>query len=352
VISLFGIVRLLPRHDDNRVRSRHTLEGLVVDPVDGAFRGAVVVENGRIAAVERTPDGPPEPLLFPGFLDLHVYSPEGLRGRGVTGYLLATRRLVEPQDPLCLGLHLEGPFLNPDAAGAIPTEEITAVDLDVVEEWAASPDLVRLVTVAPELPRALDAVERLAAAGIVPALGHSRANALTVRAALDAGARFATHIWNAMAPLRARSTGPVLALLLDERVTLGLIADGRHLHPDVEELTIRVAGPARIALTSDLVALPAQRPDGTLLGGDRVGAALVARMARFGLPEVAAMASLVPARLLGLGDRGRIAPGFRADLAVLASDFRPLATLVAGRELRPPRTDASADTSRPFRRGP
>jgi N-acetylglucosamine-6-phosphate deacetylase len=304
------------------VRSRHTLEGLVVDPIDGAFRGAVVVEDGRIAAVERTPHGPPEPLLFPGFLDLHVYEPDGVRDRGVTGYLLATRRLVEPEDPLCLGLHLEGPFLNPDAAGAIPLEEI-----------AASSGLVRLVTLAPELPRALDAVERLAAAGIVAGLGHSRANALTVRAALDAGARFATHIWNAMSPLRARSTGPVLALLLDERVTLGLIADGRHLHPDIEELTVRVAGPARIALTSDLVALPAHRPDGSLLGGDRAGAALVARMARFGLPEAAAMASLVPARLLGLGDRGRIAPGYRADFAVLASDFRPQATLVAGREL-------------------
>jgi N-acetylglucosamine-6-phosphate deacetylase len=251
----------------------------------------------------------------------------------VTGYLLATRRLVEPKDPLCLGLHLEGPFLNPDAAGAIPLEEITAVDLGAVDEWAASSGLVRLVTVAPELPRALDAVERLAAAGIVAGLGHSRANALTVRAALDAGARFATHIWNAMAPLRARSTGPVLALLLDERVTLGLIADGRHLHPDIEELTVRVAGPARIALTSDLVALPAHRPDGSLLGGDRAGAALVARMARFGLPEAAAMASLVPARLLGLDDRGRIAPGYRADFAVLASDFRPQATLLAGREL-------------------
>jgi N-acetylglucosamine-6-phosphate deacetylase len=332
VISLFGIVRLLPRHDDNRVRSRHTLEGLVVDPIEGAFRGAVVVEDGRIAAVERTPHGPPEPLLFPGFLDLHVYEPDGVRDRGVTGYLLATRRLVEPEDPLCLGLHLEGPFLNPDAAGAIPLEEITAVDLGALEEWSASSGLVRLVTMAPELPRALDAVEQLAAAGIVVGLGHSRANALTVRAALDAGARFATHIWNAMAPLRARSTGPVLALLLDERVTLGLIADGRHLHPDIEELTVRVAGPARIALTSDLVALPAHRPDGSLLGGDRAGAALVARMARFGLPEVAAMASLVPAQLLGLGDRGRIAPGYRADFAVLASDFRPQATLVAGRE--------------------
>src|ERR671919_2342890 len=208
VISLFGIVRL-PRHDDNRVRSGHTLEGLVVDPIEGAFRGAVVVEDGRIAAVERTPDGPPEPLLFPGFLDLHVYEPDGLRDRGVTGYLLATRRVVEPEDPLCLGLHLEGPFLNPDAAGAIPTEEITAVDLGLAEDWAASPALIRLVTVAPELPRALDAIERLAAAGIVAGLGHSRANALTVRAALDAGARFATHIWNAMAPPRARPTGPV-----------------------------------------------------------------------------------------------------------------------------------------------
>ncbi|MGH3015273.1 MAG: hypothetical protein ACRDNN_10020, partial [Gaiellaceae bacterium] len=197
------------------MRSRHTLEGLVVDPIDGAFRGAVVVEDGRIAEVERTPDGPPEPLLFPGFLDLHVYEPDGLRDRGVTGYLLATRRLVEPDDPLCLGLHLEGPFLNPDSAGAIPLEEITAVDLDLVDEWSRSSGLVRLVTVAPELPRALEAVERLSAAGIVAGLGHTRANALTVRAAVDAGARFATHIWNAMAPLRARSTGPVLALLLD-----------------------------------------------------------------------------------------------------------------------------------------
>ena len=286
----------------------------------------MAVEDGRIASVERTPEGPPEPLLFPGFVDLHVYDPDGLRDRGVTGYLLATRRLLEPDDPLCLGLHLEGPFLNPDAAGAIPTEEITSVDLGLAEEWAASRGLVRLVTLAPELPRALQA-------GIVAGLGHSRANALTVRAALDAGARFATHIWNAMAPLRARSTGPVLALLLDERVTLGLIADGRHLHPDVEELTMRVAGPHRIALTSDLVALPAHRPDGSLLGGDRAGAALVARMARFGLPERAAMASLVQARLLGLTDRGRLAPGFRADVAVLASDFRPQATLVAGREL-------------------
>jgi N-acetylglucosamine-6-phosphate deacetylase len=311
----------------------HTLEGVVVDPIEGAHPGIVVIEGGWIAAVERREAGPSEPLIFPGFVDLQVYAPEVVRGKGVTGYLLATRSLQPSDDPLCLGLHLEGPFLNPAAAGAIPVDELTPVDLGAVNEWTGSGGLVRLVTLAPELPRALDAVERLAAAGIVPAIGHTLANGYTTRAAVDAGARFATHLWNAMAPARARTTGPVPALLVDDRVTIGVIADSRHLNPLIEELTVRAAGVNRIALTSDAVPLPAQRPDGTLLGGDRGGAALVARMARFGLAEAAAMASLVPARLLDLADRGRVAPGFRADLAVLGRDFTPLGTYVEGETL-------------------
>jgi N-acetylglucosamine-6-phosphate deacetylase len=310
----------------------HTLEGVVVDPIEGAHPGIVVIEGGRIAAVERREAGPSEPLIFPGFVDLQVYAPDVVRGQGVTGYLLATRSLRPSDDPLCLGLHLEGPFLNPEAAGAIPVGELTPVDLGAVDEWAGS-GLVRLVTLAPELPRAFDAVERLAAAGIVPAIGHTLANGLTTRTAVDAGARFATHLWNAMAPVRARRTGPVPALLVDDRVTIGLIADSRHLNPAIEELTVRAAGVDRVALTSDAVPLPAHRPDGTLLGGDRAGAALVARMARFGLAEAAAMASLVPARLLDLADRGRVAPGFRADLAVLGRDFTPLGTYVEGETL-------------------
>ncbi|MGH2995372.1 MAG: amidohydrolase family protein [Gaiellaceae bacterium] len=314
------------------MRSGHTLEGLVVDPLDGSFPGRVTVEGSTIAAVQRLARGPSEPLLFPGFIDLQVYSPAGLAGQGVTGYLLATRVVAQSEEPLCLGLHLEGPFLNPEAAGAIPVEELRPVDLAALEDWLAG-GLVRLVTVSPEIPGALAAIELVAASGAVAAVGHTRANALTTRAALGAGARFATHLWNAMAPVRARTTGPVPSLLLDERVVLGLIADGRHLNPTTEELTVRLAGPGRIALTSDLVPLPAEGPDGRLLGGDRCGAALVARMARFGLPEAAAMASLVPARLLGLDDRGRVAPGYRADLAVLGPDFRPLQTLVAGLSL-------------------
>jgi N-acetylglucosamine-6-phosphate deacetylase len=324
------------------VQARHTLEGLLVDPIEGPFTGAVVVEDGLIAEVERREGGATEPLVFPGFVDLQVYDPTDLAATGVTGYLLATRTVAESEDPLCLGLHLEGPFLNPEAAGAIPVDELTPVDLGAVDEWAAG-GLVRLVTLAPELPLALVAIERLAAAGIVPALGHTRANDLTTSAALDAGARFATHLWNAMKAPRPRSPGPVLSLLLDERVTIGLIPDGRHLHPLVEELAVRVARPGRIALTSDRVPPPQHRPDGSLLGGDKSGAAIVRRMARFGLAETAMMASLVPARVLGLTDRGRLAPGFRADLAVLSRDLEPLRTLAAGEDILSPPLSSKRD---------
>jgi N-acetylglucosamine-6-phosphate deacetylase len=317
----------------DRVRGRHTLEGLVVDPVEGSFPGALVLEGEAIAEVERREGGAAEPLLFPGFVDLQVYDAAGLGAAGVTGYLLATRTVREVEDPLCLGLHLEGPFLNPEAAGAIPVAELSPVDLARVDEWTAVPELVRLVTLAPELPLALVAVERLAAAGIVAGVGHTVANDLTTQAALDAGASFATHLWNAMKPPRARAPGPVLTLLLDERVTLGLIPDGRHLHPLVEDLAVRVAGPGRIALTSDRVPLPAERPDGSLLGGDRAGGSVVSHMARFGLAEAAAMASLVPAQVLGLPDRGRLAPGYRADVAVLDRDLTPIRTLVGGEDL-------------------
>jgi N-acetylglucosamine-6-phosphate deacetylase len=317
----------------DRVRGRNTLEGLVIDPIEGAFPGALVLEDGLIAEVEQREGEAVEQLLFPGFIDLQVYDPSELAATGVTGYLLATRTVQEVADPLCLGLHLEGPFLNPEAAGAIPVEELSPVDLGAVAEWASADELVRLVTLAPELPFALVAIERLAQAGIVAALGHTQANDLSTRAAVDAGARFATHLWNAMKPPRARSPGPVLTLLMEERVTIGLIPDGRHLHPSVEELALRVAGPQRIALTSDRVPPPQHRPDGSLLGGDRSGAAVVARMARFGLAEAAAMASLVPARVLGLNDRGRLAPGFRADIAVLTPDFQAIRTVSGGEDL-------------------
>jgi N-acetylglucosamine-6-phosphate deacetylase len=309
------------------VGGRHTLEGVLVDPIGGVGRGRLTIEDDRIVGVEEADVGA-ERIIFPGFIDLHVYAPETLVAQGVTGYLQAGRRPVETDDPLCLGLHLEGPFLNPEAAGAIPVGELLPVDLGLLGEWLDRGD-VRLVTVAPELSGAREAIAAIAERAVA-AIGHTFANEAMTRAAVDAGARFATHLWNAMAPLKARATGPAPALLLDERVTIGLIGDGRHLHPAVEELTVRTVGPGRIALTSDRVAEP-RSADHRLQGGSRAGAELVARFARFGLPEAATMASLVPAQLLGLTDRGRLAPGFRADLAVLDAGLRPLETVVAGK---------------------
>lgn len=306
---------------------RHTLEGLLVDPIGGAKQGALTIEDDLIVAVEYGEAGG-EQIVFPGFIDLHVYAPETLVESGVTGYLQTAMEPVETTDPLCLGLHLEGPFLNPEAAGALPADRLLPVDLDLLGDWLARGD-VRLVTIAPELDFARDAIS-LVAEPAVAGVGHTLANAATTRAAVEAGARFATHLWNAMAPLRARETGPVAALLLDERVTVGLIGDGHHLHPEVEAVTVRAAGPGRVALTSDRVAEPLTA-DNRLAGGDVSGAAMVSRFARFGLPEAAAMASLVPAQLLGLTDRGRLEPGYRADFAVLDARLRPLQTVSAGK---------------------
>lgn len=317
-----------------------TLDGLLVDPVGGPRPGRLHLAGGLIAEVEERPGGPEEPVVFPGFVDLQIYDWEPARAQGVTGYLAtvgtSARGVVErfladlPDDPSCLGAHVEGPFLNPDVAGAQAAEHIRPVDLGELGGWLASGD-VRMVTLAPELHGGFAAIELIAAAGAIPALGHTATNHRTASLAIDQGARFATHVWNAMSGFRARAPGAVGAFLEDERITLGLIADGRHLHPTTESLTVRAAGPRRIALTSDLVRPPQELPDGKLLGGDRCGAALVRRAAaRFGLAEAATMASLVPAELLDLTDRGRLAPGFRADLAILDGALEPLETLVAG----------------------
>ena len=317
------------------------LTGLLVDPVDGLHGGTLSIEDGVIVGVEAA--AVDRPLLFPGFVDLQIYDHARHAEQGITGYLatvgtsavgIVERFLDElPGDPACLGAHVEGPYLNPEAAGAQAVEHIRPVDFDELDGWLAT-GVVRMVTLAPEAEGAFEAIERITAAGAVASIGHTATNHRTTKLAVDRGARFATHIWNAMSGFKARSPGAIGALVEDERVTLGLIADGRHLHPATESITIRAAGCSRIALTSDLVEPPQERPDGRLLGGSRSGAELVTRIAaRLSLPETAMMASLVPATVLGLGDRGRLAAGYRADIAVLAADLIPQATLVDGRRV-------------------
>jgi N-acetylglucosamine-6-phosphate deacetylase len=321
-------------------------------------------------------------IIAPGFIDLQVNGyashdaaagadsiaalSDALPASGVTAFLptlisapvevgaafaATVGAAAESQGARVLGAHIEGPFLNPSFRGAHLREHLaepTAEKVDVIE--AARP---RLVTLAPELPGALDAIERLHRAGIVVSAGHTGADYEQGRKAIAAGVRFATHIYNAMPPVHHRRPGIALALLLDPRVTAGLIADGEHVHPAVCEQLVRLKGHDRVALTTDQTSAAGAPPgtyqlsgrpvvsdgrvvrlkDGTLAGSAASMPDLVHLMAR--LPGMTAarairLASTVPARVLGEERLGRIAEGAAADLVILDSDLRVRLTMVRG----------------------
>ncbi|WP_234946076.1 N-acetylglucosamine-6-phosphate deacetylase [Agrococcus sp. Marseille-P2731] len=308
--------------------------------------------------------------LVPGFVDLHCHggggsafddgAPDweavdrfhGERGSTSRAVSLVTAPLDEllPRvaaaarrcavDPSLLGIHLEGPFLADSHRGAHDASALRAPTPDAVEQLLdAGEGRILQVTIAPELPGALDAIGSFADAGARVAVGHTGADAATARAAFDAGATLLTHACNAMPPLHHRAPGPLAAALLDERVTLEAIADGHHVAPEMLALLLRSA-PGRIALVTDAMAaagmpdgdyrigaldvrvvggLPRLAADGTIAGStltlDRAVRVLVAAGVPF---EVAVdAATRAPANAVGRDDLGRIRVGARADLVAL-----------------------------------
>lgn len=157
-------------------------------------------------------------------------------------------------DPLIVGAHLEGPFLSPHNRGAHRHDYLATPDpTTVVSLLAAQPGVVRSVTIAPELPYALEAIPTIIAAGAVAAVGHTQADYATARAAFDHGASVLTHTFNAMPGIHHRAPGPILAALDDQRVTLELILDGVHVHPAVARMLFTLV-PNRVALITDAMA--------------------------------------------------------------------------------------------------
>jgi N-acetylglucosamine-6-phosphate deacetylase len=255
-----------------------------------------------------------------------------------------------------LGVHYEGPFLAPDRRGAHPPSWLRRPgDPELVDEvagWSADAG-VRLVTLAPELPGALDLVRALVSRGVVVSAGHSSATAAEAEAGVDGGIRYVTHLFNAMSPLHHREPGLVGVALTDDRLTVGVIADGLHVDIRAVRLATRALGD-RLSLVTDAVAALGLVPgdarlgdqavvagadgvrmaDGTLAGSTlALDQAVGNAQAMAGLDLEAAVRAVtsVPSGLLGLLDRGVVAPGAVADLVLLDDDGRVVATVIGGR---------------------
>ncbi|HKX35622.1 MAG TPA: N-acetylglucosamine-6-phosphate deacetylase [Rhizorhapis sp.] len=356
---------------------------------------AVLVEEGHIAAIVPEADIPAGTLvhdlggqmLVPGFIDTQLNGGGGVlfndnpaidaiaaigaahRAFGTTGFLPTLisddleviRRAVAAVDeaihkgvPGVLGIHIEGPFLNPLRKGIHDGSKIRPLD---DEGFSAITGLKRgrtLLTLAPERTTPM-MVRRLADAGIIVAAGHSEASCAEVKLALDHGLTGFTHLFNAMSPLTAREPGVTGAALDDSRAWCGLIADGRHVDPVAMRVALRCKGPEKLMLVTDAMPsvgmaskhfmLQGQRievidgacvnQDGTLAGSDLdMGHAVrnAAAMLEVGLETAIQMASATPAAFLGLSHRtGRIAAGLAADLAALDECGRVMQSWIAGR---------------------
>jgi N-acetylglucosamine-6-phosphate deacetylase len=323
--------------------------------------------------------------LVPGFIDLQLNGAIGLdfttepRGiwpvaahlprYGVTSFLptiitapLATsataiRQIQQPpagfRGATPLGLHLEGPFLHPAKKGAHNSNYLQLPTETAVADWSPE-NGVRLVTLAPELFGALDVVQILAERGIVVSVGHSTATFAQASAGIAAGICYGTHLFNAMPPLHHREPGLAGALLADESVTLGLIVDGQHVHPELVKLVWRMVGNGRLNLVTDAMAalgMPpgryplgdfevtvdgttARLPDDTLAGSILAMDTAVRNLISFTgctLAEALPTVTSTPANLLNLPHKGRIAPHCDADLLLLTPDLQVHTTFIAGK---------------------
>ena len=256
-----------------------------------------------------------------------------------------------------LGVHLEGPWLSPKKHGVHEARYLAEPTQQAVDTLmsAVGFDILTLLTLAPELPGALDAIRRLSTAGVTVSIGHTDATAAQVEAAADAGATLVTHIFNAQRGLAHREPGVPGAALSDSRFRVGLIADLHHVAPEICTLIFRAA-PGRVVLVTDAIAAAGMPPgsyvlagipvelgedgvprnaDGTIAGSALTLDQAVRNLIGLGMPvpTVIEAASKVPADALHRTDLGRIAVGARADLVHWTEDFHPARTWVDGREL-------------------
>jgi len=370
---------------------------------------SLVIDGARMAAIEPRPRaGLPggavvdvrDCYVVPGFIDVHVHGVDGvdtldegdpvaaiaarLPRHGVTAFcptttacppaalraVLATVARSRAARPTAsarvLPAHLESNFINPEYRGAQPAECLRLPNQpregdfsgrDILDVIAAARADVGIVTLAPELPGGVDLVRTLVAAGHRVSLGHSGADVDQAMAAIDAGARHATHLFNRMTPMTSRAPGVAGAVLAREEVAAELICDGYHVHPAMSRMAIAAKGAGAVMAITDGTA-GAGLPVGSVarLGGQRIRVTAAAAVLEdgtlagstltmerafrtivtgFGLSvvEAATLCSTTPARELGLTGFGLLAEGAAADVVVLDRGFRVVRTFIDGREI-------------------
>jgi N-acetylglucosamine-6-phosphate deacetylase len=334
-------------------------------------------------------------LIAPGLIDIHIHGAVGFTfnepteaafgaiaetcaARGITSVLatIATAAIPDLQASLrmtrswmdaprkgatVLGAHLEGPFFSMGQKGAQDPKHIRNPDDGTVDALLEHHDVMRIMSFAPELPGALDLTARVASLGIVPAAGHSDAYDSHVEAAMERGLRHAIHMWSGQSStVRSgpwRKPGLLEATLTFDGVTGEIIADDRHLPPTLMRLAYKSLGPDRLCIVSDATS-GAGLPEGSLFRmgemeyevHDGVGmvqdrtafagsttllnqmVSIVHKVVGVPLPEAVRMASLTPARVIGVDDRkGSLAPGKDADIAIFEPDFTAWRTMIGGR---------------------
>lgn len=368
----------------------------IADAVEESFIGDILIEDGKISRFAEKIDVQADVHIeangknwtaFPGFIDVHIHgaaghdamdaTPEALAGlaealpkEGTTSFLATTMtqsdeaisaalenirefQASEGQAEM-LGVHLEGPFISAERAGAQPIEHIVEASYPLFREWQKkSGNQIRLVTLAPETRGALEFIKKLKEDKVIASIGHSDATFEEVQAAVRSGASHVTHLYNQMSPFHHRKPGVVGAALMEEGLMVELIADFIHSHPASVEMAFRQKGADRLMLITDAMRAKGLPPgvydlggqdvqvtkkDARLADGTLAGSILtmdtaiqnVQSITGCSVNELVAMTSANAANELGLAGKGKIRDGADADIAILDEDLNVQLTICRG----------------------
>lgn len=378
------------------------INGTIITPFHLVSGKAIIIEKGRIREIVNKEElstatltgveviEAKDKFIVPGYIDIHIHGGGGsdvMDGDyesinkiaiahshfGTTSFLPTTMtmskdKIIRSLRSICeavkkgtagaeiLGIHMEGPYINPEKKGAQKEEDIKKISIEEFLEFnQASGNLIRLVTIAPEMPGAIDLIKYLYKQGIIASVGHSNATYVQTRAGIQAGLSHVTHTFNAMRGLHHREPGVIGAALTSPELTVEVIADGIHIHPIVLKILTKIKDGEKIVLITDSMRATglnegtydlagqevivtkgqARLKDGTLAGSvltmDKAVKNMVTKVG-IPLPKAIQMASFNPAKSIGIDDKkGSLEPGKDADIVIINKNLETELTIVAGK---------------------